>query len=133
MSRPNSTVLHHAIATGDIDTLQILLKQGSVDADTRLQIDDDVLETASRKSLSSLRSYRQHSMTTNDLIVEEETCDGMATKKDLTIIVDQEEDCEENTSSKEVKEDENVFSNNVCNDTATVSYTHLTLPTTPYV
>ena len=113
MSRPSSTVLHHAIATGDIETLQTLLKQGSVDADTRLQIDEDVLETASRKSLSSLRSYRQQSMTTNDLIVEEESCDtdGMVIKKDLTIILDQEED--DNLSVNDEVDNDNTKSSNI--------------------
>ena len=104
MSRPNSTVLHHAIATGDIETLQTLLKQGSVDADTRLQIDDEVLETANRKSLISLRSYRKISVTggmTGGEPIREEDSDGantaseMATeenKMDLTVIEDQDED-----------------------------------------
>jgi len=75
MSRPNSTILHHAIATGDFEKVQTLLKQGVVDADARLQIDDDILETASRKSLTSIRSYRKHSVAT-EFIMEEENESG---------------------------------------------------------
>ena len=126
MSRPSSTLFHHAIATGDIETITALLKQGVVDADTRFQIDGDVLETASRKSLSSLQSYRQQSMTANDLIVEEEGCndamfmqdDAKVTKKDLTIIEDQdEEDDDEDCSRSFNKEDKLVFDENA--DTVT--------------
>eukprot|EP00111_Clytia_hemisphaerica_P022423 TCONS_00065905-protein len=89
MSRPNSTVLHHAIATGDLETVQSLLKQGVVDADTRLQVDEEILETASRKSYTSIRSYRQQSMANENIAEENES--------ELTTIDDQEE---ENKSSE---------------------------------
>ena len=52
--RPLSEHLHYAIANGDLSTVQQLLTKGA-DANQRFYIDQEVLETANRQSLSSLR------------------------------------------------------------------------------
>lgn len=88
ITRPLSELMHHAIATGDVSKLQSLLKQG-VDADSRYYIDGEILETASRKSLTSLNSYRAQSQmdstSIRESIIEEEehqNSSGESTVKD---------------------------------------------------
>lgn len=97
-SRPVSEILHHAIANGDISTVQSLLKQG-INADSRLHIDEEILETASRKSFASINSYRPHScMDSNSVreyIVEEDnqnipmTDEGECTYEHSSKVVDE--------------------------------------------
>lgn len=106
MSRPNSTILHHAIATGDIETVQNLLKQGVIDADARLQIDDEILESASRESYPSIHNYRQKS-TVKEAIMEKDSPHGSKIKtegeSDVAITVNNE-DVEEKDTKTEIED-----------------------------
>ena len=75
-NRPVSGVLHHAVATGDITTVQSLLKQG-VDADTPLYYNGEVLKRTSQLSMSSLVARKNTTGSMSSLVARKNTIGSM--------------------------------------------------------